>query len=68
MYWKACWMVISPLMLLVVLVAYVAMQAQIYPTYPAWNPDYVSKTSKLIRKFSLKYVVFKKTWKCSLIL
>ncbi|XP_008419713.1 inactive sodium-dependent neutral amino acid transporter B(0)AT3 [Poecilia reticulata] len=39
-YWKACWMVISPLMLLVVFVAYVALQAGAYPTYPAWNPDY----------------------------
>lgn len=41
-YWKACWMVISPLMLLVVLVAYVVVQAQKHPTYPAWDPDYVS--------------------------
>ncbi|MED6291364.1 hypothetical protein CHARACLAT_022751 [Characodon lateralis] len=39
-YWKACWMVISPTMLLVVLIAYVAIQATKYPTYPAWNPDY----------------------------
>ncbi|XP_059205544.1 sodium-dependent neutral amino acid transporter B(0)AT1-like [Centropristis striata] len=39
-YWKACWMVISPLMLLVVLIAYVFVQAQKHPTYPAWNPDY----------------------------
>ncbi|XP_027891041.1 sodium-dependent neutral amino acid transporter B(0)AT3-like [Xiphophorus couchianus] len=39
-YWKACWMVISPLLLLVVFVAYVALQANAYPTYPAWNPDY----------------------------
>ncbi|KAM9383833.1 inactive sodium-dependent neutral amino acid transporter B(0)AT3 [Pholidichthys leucotaenia] len=39
-YWKACWMVISPLMLLVVLIAYVVVQAQTHPVYPAWNPDY----------------------------
>ncbi|XP_013882030.1 sodium-dependent neutral amino acid transporter B(0)AT3 [Austrofundulus limnaeus] len=39
-YWKACWMVISPVMLLVVLVAYVVMQAQKYPMYPAWDPNY----------------------------
>ncbi|CAN9503799.1 unnamed protein product [Ophioblennius macclurei] len=39
-YWKACWMVISPLLLLVVLIAYVVLQAKILPTYPAWNPDY----------------------------
>uniref|UniRef100_A0A4W5PX56 Transporter n=1 Tax=Hucho hucho TaxID=62062 RepID=A0A4W5PX56_9TELE len=41
-FWKVCWLVISPLMLFVVLVAYVAVQAQTHPTYPAWNPDYVS--------------------------
>ncbi|XP_017276500.1 inactive sodium-dependent neutral amino acid transporter B(0)AT3-like [Kryptolebias marmoratus] len=39
-YWKACWMVISPLMLMVVLAAYVTMQVEKYPTYSAWNPDY----------------------------
>ncbi|XP_022602707.1 sodium-dependent neutral amino acid transporter B(0)AT3-like [Seriola dumerili] len=39
-FWKACWMVISPLMLLVVLIAYVVIQAQKHPTYPTWNPLY----------------------------
>uniref|UniRef100_A0A3Q4HZ51 Transporter n=1 Tax=Neolamprologus brichardi TaxID=32507 RepID=A0A3Q4HZ51_NEOBR len=39
-FWKACWMVISPLLLLVVFVAYVVVQAQTRPTYQAWNPDY----------------------------
>ncbi|XP_034016308.1 sodium-dependent neutral amino acid transporter B(0)AT3-like [Thalassophryne amazonica] len=39
-YWKACWMVFSPLMLFVVLVFYVVVQAQKHPTYPAWNPHY----------------------------
>jgi len=33
-------------MLLVVLVAYVVIQAQKHPTYPTWNPDYVSRSSK----------------------
>uniref|UniRef100_A0A8D0A4D9 Solute carrier family 6 member 18 n=1 Tax=Sander lucioperca TaxID=283035 RepID=A0A8D0A4D9_SANLU len=42
-FWKACWMVISPLMLLVVLIAYVVVQAQTTPSYPTWNPAYVSK-------------------------
>uniref|UniRef100_A0A674CVJ3 Transporter n=1 Tax=Salmo trutta TaxID=8032 RepID=A0A674CVJ3_SALTR len=41
-FWKVCWLVISPLMLFVVLVAYVVVQAQTHPTYPAWNPDYVN--------------------------
>uniref|UniRef100_A0A4W6FSC0 Transporter n=1 Tax=Lates calcarifer TaxID=8187 RepID=A0A4W6FSC0_LATCA len=39
-FWTACWRVISPLMLAVVLVAYVIVQAQKHPTYPTWNPDY----------------------------
>ncbi|XP_026203887.1 inactive sodium-dependent neutral amino acid transporter B(0)AT3 [Anabas testudineus] len=39
-FWKACWMVISPVMLLVVLIAYVVIQAQQHPSYPAWNPGY----------------------------
>lgn len=29
-------------MLKVVLIAYVVLQAQKHPTYPAWNPAYVS--------------------------
>uniref|UniRef100_A0A8C9Y025 Transporter n=1 Tax=Sander lucioperca TaxID=283035 RepID=A0A8C9Y025_SANLU len=45
-FWKACWMVISPLMLLVVLIAYVVVQAQTTPSYPTWNPAYVSKSRK----------------------
>ncbi|XP_045914536.1 sodium-dependent neutral amino acid transporter B(0)AT1-like isoform X2 [Micropterus dolomieu] len=39
-FWKTCWRVISPLMLLVVLIAYVVIQAQTHPTYPTWNPAY----------------------------
>ncbi|KAM7383961.1 hypothetical protein PAMA_011355 [Pampus argenteus] len=39
-YWRACWMVISPVMLLVVLIAYVVVQAQKHPSYPTWNPAY----------------------------
>ncbi|GAA6231848.1 sodium-dependent neutral amino acid transporter B(0)AT3-like [Lates japonicus] len=39
-FWTACWRVISPLMLAVVLVAYVIVQAQKHPTYPTWNPEY----------------------------
>ncbi|XP_026795715.3 sodium-dependent neutral amino acid transporter B(0)AT3 [Pangasianodon hypophthalmus] len=42
LYWQATWRVISPLMLLVVLLAYVVVQAQQKPTYEAWNPDYVN--------------------------
>ncbi|XP_062384884.1 sodium-dependent neutral amino acid transporter B(0)AT3-like [Sardina pilchardus] len=41
LFWKACWMCISPLLMLVVFVAYIIVQVQTTPTYPAWNPDYV---------------------------
>ncbi|XP_033831046.1 inactive sodium-dependent neutral amino acid transporter B(0)AT3 [Periophthalmus magnuspinnatus] len=41
-FWKACWMVISPLMLLAVLIAYVVLQAAKRPTYPSWDPSYES--------------------------
>ncbi|NP_001108369.1 inactive sodium-dependent neutral amino acid transporter B(0)AT3 [Danio rerio] len=40
LFWRCCWMGISPVMLLVVLVAYVVVQVQKHPTYPAWNPQY----------------------------
>ncbi|TSK34716.1 Sodium-dependent neutral amino acid transporter B(0)AT3 [Bagarius yarrelli] len=40
LYWQATWRVISPLMLLVVFLAYVVVQAQENPTYEAWNPNY----------------------------
>lgn len=39
-FWKVCWMGISPAMLFVVLIAYVALQAQKRPTYPTWDPSY----------------------------
>ncbi|XP_036394629.1 sodium-dependent neutral amino acid transporter B(0)AT3-like [Megalops cyprinoides] len=40
-YWQATWRVISPVMLLVVFLAYIVVQANERPTYPAWNPGYV---------------------------
>ncbi|TRZ04445.1 hypothetical protein DNTS_028823 [Danionella cerebrum] len=39
-FWRVCWMGISPVMLLVVLVAYVIIQAQKDHTYQAWNPQH----------------------------
>lgn len=44
-FWKACWLVISPVMLLTVFIAYVVLQAQKHPEYPAWNPEYVSNST-----------------------
>ena len=40
-FWRACWLVISPLYLLIVFVAYVAVQADKHPNYPAWDPSHV---------------------------
>ncbi|XP_061738628.1 sodium-dependent neutral amino acid transporter B(0)AT3-like [Nerophis ophidion] len=40
LYWQICWRFISPLMLLVVLLAYVALQATERPKYDTWNPAY----------------------------
>ena len=42
LYWQITWRFISPLMLLVVFVAYIVVEASTVPTYPAWNPAYVS--------------------------
>lgn len=39
-FWKVCWIVISPAMLLAVFIAYVILQAQKRPTYPTWDPSY----------------------------
>uniref|UniRef100_A0A8C5B1F4 Transporter n=1 Tax=Gadus morhua TaxID=8049 RepID=A0A8C5B1F4_GADMO len=40
-FWRACWLVISPLYLLIVFVAYVSVQADKHPNYPAWDPSHV---------------------------
>ncbi|KAL2083954.1 hypothetical protein ACEWY4_019472 [Coilia grayii] len=41
LYWQATWRVISPLMLLVVFLAYIVVEAGEKPSYSAWNPNYV---------------------------
>ncbi|XP_063041161.1 sodium-dependent neutral amino acid transporter B(0)AT3-like [Engraulis encrasicolus] len=41
LFWKVCWTVISPMLLLVVFIAYIAVQANNTAKYPAWNPEYV---------------------------
>ena len=42
-FWRACWLVISPLYLLIVFVAYVSVQADKLPNYPAWDPSHVRR-------------------------
>lgn len=41
-YWRATWKVVSPLLLLTIFVAYIALLASSPPHYKAWNPRYVS--------------------------
>ncbi|KAJ8354409.1 hypothetical protein SKAU_G00219760 [Synaphobranchus kaupii] len=40
LFWQVTWRFISPLMLLVVFLAYIVVQANTTPTYTAWDPAY----------------------------
>ncbi|XP_074731915.1 sodium-dependent neutral amino acid transporter B(0)AT3-like isoform X2 [Strix uralensis] len=40
LYWQITWRFISPLLLLIVFVAFVTLQIQKPPSYTAWNPKY----------------------------
>lgn len=40
-YWQITWRFISPLLLLIVFLAFVTLQMQKPPSYTAWNPKYV---------------------------
>ncbi|XP_075600771.1 sodium-dependent neutral amino acid transporter B(0)AT3 isoform X2 [Balearica regulorum gibbericeps] len=40
LYWQITWRFISPLLLLIVFVAFVTLQIQKPPSYAAWNPKY----------------------------
>ncbi|XP_049606303.1 sodium-dependent neutral amino acid transporter B(0)AT3-like [Syngnathus scovelli] len=39
-YWKICWTIISPAMIISVLIAYVVLEVEHDPTFGTWNPDY----------------------------
>ncbi|XP_059911232.1 sodium-dependent neutral amino acid transporter B(0)AT3-like [Gadus macrocephalus] len=41
LYWQVTWRLLSPLMLLMVFLAYIVIEAETTPTYNAWNPDFV---------------------------
>lgn len=41
LYWQITWRFISPLLLLIVFMAFVILQTQKPPSYTAWNPKYV---------------------------
>ncbi|XP_072880334.1 sodium-dependent neutral amino acid transporter B(0)AT3-like isoform X2 [Hemitrygon akajei] len=45
-YWHVTWRFISPLLLFIVFVAYVAIEMQNPLSYEAWNPDYVEFPKK----------------------
>ncbi|XP_023481654.1 inactive sodium-dependent neutral amino acid transporter B(0)AT3 [Equus caballus] len=40
LYWRVTWKVVSPLLLLTIFVAYIALLARAPPSYRAWNPQY----------------------------
>uniref|UniRef100_A0A8C4MH99 Transporter n=1 Tax=Equus asinus asinus TaxID=83772 RepID=A0A8C4MH99_EQUAS len=40
LYWRVTWKVVSPLLLLTIFVAYIALLAREPPSYRAWNPQY----------------------------
>lgn len=41
LFWQITWRFISPLLLLIVFMAFVTLQMQKPPSYTAWNPKYV---------------------------
>ena len=41
LYWQVTWRLLSPVMLLLVFLAYIVIEAETTPTYNAWNPDFV---------------------------
>lgn len=46
-FWRATWMVISPLIVLAIFVAYFVSKVTQELTYTAWDPNYVSIASEL---------------------
>lgn len=49
LYWRLSWRLLSPLLLLGVLVAYVALMVQSPPAYWVWDPHYVGTLGALPR-------------------
>lgn len=50
-YWQATWRVISPLLMLGVFVAYVAVEVQKPLTYEAWDPHYSDFPTKEVKAY-----------------
>lgn len=57
LYWQIAWRFISPLLLLIVFMAFVTLQLQKPPSYTAWNPKYVCSPifSELLIKRGIIY-------------
>ncbi|KAJ6661434.1 hypothetical protein lerEdw1_015063 [Lerista edwardsae] len=51
LYWQVTWRIISPLLMLIVFVAYVAFQAQEQAGYAAWDPTYEGFPAKEERAY-----------------
>ncbi|KAK2887769.1 hypothetical protein QQF64_012862 [Cirrhinus molitorella] len=52
LFWRVCWMGISPALLGVVLVAYIVVQVQKHPTYATWNPKYEKFPDAEVKPYS----------------
>ncbi|XP_008058900.1 sodium-dependent neutral amino acid transporter B(0)AT3, partial [Carlito syrichta] len=52
LYWRVTWRVISPLMLLTVIVAYISLLARKPPTYRAWDPQHAQFPSRQEKLYS----------------
>ncbi|XP_030065559.1 sodium-dependent neutral amino acid transporter B(0)AT3 [Microcaecilia unicolor] len=60
LYWQATWKVFSPIMMLVIFLAYIVIQTQKEPNYETWNPNFVNfpiKEKKLYPKWVLTICV-----------
>lgn len=55
LYWQITWRFISPLLLLIVFMAFVTLQMQKPPSYTAWNPKYVCAQIFLALKGKIIY-------------
>ncbi|XP_007668092.2 inactive sodium-dependent neutral amino acid transporter B(0)AT3 isoform X2 [Ornithorhynchus anatinus] len=46
LYWQVAWKFVSPLLMLIIFLAFLTLQTQKQPTYGAWDPDYENFPTK----------------------
>ncbi|XP_038626341.1 inactive sodium-dependent neutral amino acid transporter B(0)AT3 isoform X2 [Tachyglossus aculeatus] len=46
LYWQVAWKFVSPLLMLIIFLAFLALQTQKQPSYGAWNPHYENFPTK----------------------